>query len=448
MQEIWVEVKKKIAQRIPKNSYSLWIKPIQFLKKKGNVIYLGCPNKFSCRWVLENYKELIKECFCSLSGEKLELEFKVIPKQKESSSEILYSPEQMYISESFKVKGPKRLRLNQNFVFEKFVVGPCNEFAYNASTAFAQSEQWGYGSLFVLANTGLGKTHLSQAVGHWILNKKPATRVVYVTVEDFMNELIYAIRTKQVDSFKEKYRKDCDVLLLEEVHFLSGKEKTQIELAHILDFLMNDNKKVIFTSCLPPNKIPKLTKELSSRLSSGLITPIDFPDYETRCKIISQKARDQRLNLSEDIIDFLATKITKDIRHMESVINCLKAKAELMNAKIDIDLAKEVISHLLPTEQTITLQDIMELVCKYYRIDPDILRSRSRKKNHSIARNIYIYLARKYTNSSVIEIAETINRTHSTVIYAFENIKNKIKTDDNIKKQMAFLDNKISTLKC
>ncbi|RLB10671.1 MAG: chromosomal replication initiator protein DnaA [Deltaproteobacteria bacterium] len=446
MQELWEEVKKKIAQRIPKNSYSLWIKPIHFLRKTGNTIYLGCPNKFSCKWVSENFLDLIRECFFDISEHKFDFEFKVIPKHRDTKSKILYSPDQMYISDNFVVRGPKRLHLNQNFVFEKFVVGPCNEFAYNASTTFAQSEEWNYGTLLMLASPGLGKTHLSQAVGHWILNKKPDTKVVYVTAEDFMNELIHAIKTKQIDSFKERYRKSCDVLLLEEIHFLSGKEKTQIELVHTLDSLINAKKKVIFTSCLPPNKIPNLSKQLSSRLSSGLITPINFPDYETRFKIISQKAKENRLNLSDEIIDFLASKITKDVRQMESVIKCLKAKAELMKAKIDLDLAEEIVSHFISPEPTISLEDIMNLVCKYYKIDPDSLRSKSRKRLYSNARNIYVYMARKYTDKPISEIAKSINRTHSTAIHAFEKIKDLLEKDANIRKQIAFLNHKINEM--
>ena len=446
MQEVWEEVKNRIKQRVPKNTFSLWIKPIQFLKKKDNTIFLGCPNKFSCRWVSENYLDLIRDAFFHILDERLDFQFKVIPKKRETK-DMLNSPNQMYINEAFKISGPRRLRLNKDFVFERFIVGPCNEFAYNASTTFAASDEWNYGTLFMLANTGLGKTHLSQAVGHWIINQKPETKVLYVTVEDFMNELIYAIRTKQVDYFKERYRRSCDVLLLEEVHFLSGKEKTQIELAHTLDCLINDKKKVIFTSCLPPNKIPRLSKELISRFASGLITPIDPPDYETRFRIISRKALEQGLNLNDEIIHFLASNITKDIRYMESVINCLRAKAELMKARIDLDLAKEIITHLVPKESTITLEDIMKLICRYYKLDPDTLRSKSRKKIHSIARNIYIYLARKYTNKSLTEIAKTINRTHSTVIYAIETIKNKIKKDMRIRNQIAFLNNKINEIK-
>ncbi len=444
MEEVWAEAKNKIKQRIPKNSFSLWIKPIQFLRKKGNVIFLGCPNKFSCKWVSENYLDVIREVFSHLVDRKLDFEFKVIPRNRQPKNTGLTPPNQLYINDAFRRNGPKRLRLNQNFIFEKFVVGPCNEFAYNASTTFAASDEWSYGTLFMLAGTGLGKTHLSQAVGHWILKQKPDIRVVYVTVEDFMNELIYAIRTKQVDSFKERYRKSCDVLLLEEIHFLSGKEKTQIELAHTLDSLINEKKKVIFTSCLPATKIPRLSKELSSRLTSGLITPIDFPDYETRFKIMSQKAVDQGVNLDEEIIHFLASRITKDIRHMESVINCLRAKAELMKAKINLDLASEVVAHFIPSESTISLEDIMKIICRYFRLDPELLRSKSRKKAYCTARNIYVYLARKHTDKSLAEIARTINRTHSTAIYAFEKIKKGLKNNTEIKKQVLFLDSKVS----
>jgi len=447
MKDIWAAVKKRIEKRIPKNSYSLWIKPIQFLQKKGNTIYLGCPNKFSCKWISENYYSVIKDCFFEVTKERYEIKLKVIPRQKEDRSRSIYTPDQLFINDVFQAKGPRRIRLNQNFVFERFVVGPCNEFAYHASTEIAKSEEWRYGALFLLGETGLGKTHLSQAVGHWILNKDPEKRVIYVTAEDFMNELIYSIRRKQVDSFKERYRKACDVLLLEEVHFLSGKEKTQIELAHTIDSLINDGKKIIFTSSLPPNKIPRLSKELTSRFSSGLITPIDFPDYETRFKIVSQKSKEKKINLTEDIIDFLASKIKRDIRQIESIINYLKARSEMMKQKIDLDLVKEAVAHFVPEEEKIiSLGEIMDIVCKHYRIDPDNLRSRSRKKIYTNARNIYVYLARKYTDKSITEIGKSINRAHSTVTYGLEKVKQGIKQNSEIKKQIEFLDKKINDI--
>ncbi len=439
MEDIWEKVKDRIKERIPLRSYLLWIKPIKFVQKKGRSIILGCPNRFSCKWIEQNYLHLLKETFSSLLDEKIQIQLRVIPK-KEEKKEM----QQLYLGDSFRYE---KIRLNKNFVFEKFVVGPCNEFAYNASSAFAKNENWNYGILLMLAEPGLGKTHLSQAAGNLILSKNPALKVVYITVEDFLNDLIYAVRTKQIESFKERYRKSCDVLLLEGIHFLSGKERTQIELAYTLDCLVNERKKVIITSCIPPNKIPGLSKELCSRLTSGIIASIKPPDYETRFKIILRKSMEQGIKLKEEIIHFLASKITKDVRQMESVITCLKAKADLMKAEIDLELAEETVSQIIPPESfSDVLDKIMEVVCRYFKTDPEELCSNSRKKIPSMARSIFVYLAKKHTDKSFEEIAKKIKRSHSTAIYAIESLKKKMDKDLKIKSQVELLDKKVSEI--
>jgi chromosomal replication initiator protein len=322
-------------------------------------------------------------------------------------------------------------------------VGKCNEFAYSASKALALERHPPYSSLFILANTGLGKSHLSQAAGHAILKNDPNLRVYYITAEDFVNEMIYALRNNRIDEFKNKYRRSCDVLLLEEVHFLGGKEKTQLELGYTLDALSNDRKRIIFTSSLLPKDIPNLTKGLSSRLTSGIITTLEKPGYQTRVKILEKKSAEQNLVLSEEIIHLLAKNLTGDIRQMESALSCLKAKSELMKANMDVPLAKDVLCCHVPVPGAIAMEDIRKLVCQYFKVDPHLLKSKSRKQIHAYPRNVYVYLCRQHTDKTVEEIGKSLNRKHSTVLYASEVIEHKMKVDPRVRNQVNFLSEKL-----
>ena len=299
----------------------------------------------------------------------------------------------------------------------------------------------------MLANTGLGKSHLSHAVGHAILEKNPRIRVFYITAEDFTNEMISSLKSNRIDEFKNKYRRLCDVLLLEEIHFLSGKEKTQVELGYTLDTLANDNKKILFTSSILPKDIPRMSKGLSSRISSGLVTTISKPDYYTRVKILKKKASEENIALSEEIIHLLASRLKRDIRQMESALKYIEAKSELLKARIDLDLAKDVVNCLVSGESSIMLEDIKKLVSKYYKVDPEMLQSKSRKKVYAYPRNIYIFLCRQHTDETLENIAQTVNRSHSTVLYASELVEHKTKTDQKMRSQIEFLSTKLVDMK-
>ncbi|MCP4606990.1 MAG: chromosomal replication initiator protein DnaA, partial [Proteobacteria bacterium] len=302
---------------------------------------------------------------------------------------------------------------------------------------------WNYNSLLMLAHTGLGKSHLSQAAGHAVLEGNVDSRVYYLTAEDFTNEMIYSLKNNSIEGFKDKYRRCCDVLIMEEVHFLSGKEKIQAELGFTLDALANDNKKIIFTSSLLPKDIPRMSKELSSRLGSGLVTSITPPDYETRVKILTNKASEHDIVLSEAIIDLLASRLKRDVRQMESALKCLKARSELLKVKIDFDLAEEVVNSLVPRVTEVGLGEIKDLVCKYYKVGPEIFRSKSRKKIHSYPRNIYVYLCRRFTDETLEKIARTINRSHSTALYSAELIESKMKSNAAMRRQVDFFSRQI-----
>lgn len=444
MSAVWNSLRAEVRANLPEKNYSLWINPIRLLQESGDTLLLGCPNKFSLNWVLENYRGLLEEKLSQLSEGRLRLEFKVgAPEKKIPPGGPGEGAEQLVLP-NLPVRALRGLRpLNHGFTFERFVVGRCNEFAYSASRAFAHGDSSAYNPLLILANTGLGKSHLSQAVGHAMLESNPGARVHYVTAEDFVNEMISSLKNNSIQEFKDKYRRSCDALLLEGVHFLSGKEKMQAELGYTLDALENAQKRIIFTSALPPKDIPNLSRELASRLTSGLITTLERPEYETRLKILENKAAEEKLPISEQILHFLAEKLTGDVRQIESALRCLKAKSELLKVKMDMDLVREVLRCIVPEQDAAGLEEIRSLVCRYFKVDPSALESKSRKAIHTYPRNVYVYLCRQHTAVTVEEIGKSIKRNHSTVLYACEVMEQKMKADVKVKNQVEFLRKKL-----
>lgn len=447
MSSRWEKVKNHIRERLPENSFSLWINPITLLNESEDALVLGCPNKFSMNWVMENYIGIMEEELGSMGNKNYKIMLEVrTPEKREVAPGPLEQSRQLTLPNlgTNKINGGRTF--NKEFTFNRFVVGSCNEFAYTASKALASGESWSYDSLFILANTGLGKSHLSQSIGHAILENNIDVRVNYITAEDFVNEMVFAIKNNRTEEFKKRYRRSCDVLILEEVHFLSGKEKTQQELGHTLDILANDGKKIIFTSVLLPKDIPNMSKELSSRLTSGIITTLERPDYDTRINIIERKSSEQNLCLSDDIKHLFAKNLTRDVRQIESVIRCLKAKSELLKAKIDLSLAKEVIKCHVEDHNQVSIEGIKKIICQYFKIDPAVLQSKSRKMIYSYPRNMYVYLCRNYSSATLEEIGRSVNRNHSTIVYSSEVIERKIRLDNRAKNQVNFLKEKIKEM--
>lgn len=447
MNKVWEEVKNRIKDKVPERSFALWINPLTFLEEKTDALVLGCPNKFSLNWIMENYMDIMEETLSKIPSSNFRLILKVkAPEKREAIPDLFKEIKQLTLPNLPKKGSTGRKRFNKEFTFDRFVVGNCNEFAYSASKALALGGTWSYDSLFLLANTGLGKSHLTQSIGHAILDHDPKIRAYYITAEDFVNEMIFALKNNRIEEFKNRYRYSCDVLLLEEVHFLNGKEKTQLELEHTLDALANDHKKIIFTSSLLPRDIPKMTKELRSRLTSGIITTIEKPDYNTRVKIIEKKSSEQNISLSDDIVHYFAKYLTRDVRQIESALRCLRAKSEFLKEKIGLDLAKEVMTCHVSYKHNISTSDIKKVICQYFKIDPIMLRSNSRKKIHSYPRNVYVYLCRQLTDSTLENIGKSIDRKHSTVLYSYEVIERKIKNDNTFKNQLDFLKQKLNEM--
>jgi len=445
MTEMWEEIKRQVRSAVSEQSFSLWIKPITFQELPDSTVVVECPNKFSLNWVKEHYADILQKKVRDVKGVSFDVTFAAkTPSPREPIPKVVRESRQLAFPNMRRSGMMTAGWLNNGLTFDRFVVGKCNEFAYTVSKSVSSGTELVYSPLLMLANTGLGKSHLSYAIGHDILRRDPNRRVYYTTAEEFINEMVFALKNGKIEEFKNKYRRSCDVLLLEEIQFLSGKEKTQRELEYTLDALANSKKTIIFTSSVPPKDIPSLRKGITSRLTSGIITTMNRPDFETRAKIAEKKAAEMKLSLSDEVLQLLSKHLARDVRQIESALSCLKAKSELLKEKITTGLAMEVIKCHVGEPAGKSLEDIMSLLCRYFNLDADTLASRSRKKVHAYPRNLYAYLSRRFTDATLDEIGKSINRNHSTVLYAAEVIAGKIKTDKSVKNQVDFLSSKIN----
>jgi chromosomal replication initiator protein len=289
----------------------------------------------------------------------------------------------------------------------------------------------------------LGKSHLSQAVGNYSSRQD---RVIYLTAEDFANEMVQSLRQGQMERFKEKFRRQCDVLLLEGVHFLSGKEKIQAELCYTLDCLADQGKKLVFTSPYLPKEIPSLKKELQSRLSCGVISPINPPDFSTRVNILIQKANQRRAQVPTEVLEYLASCLTQDIRQMLSALGNLLAKSNLLKKPINLSLAEEVVRDFQASTFSISVEAIQQLTCQVYKLTLNELTGPSRKKGLVRTRNLAIYLCRHYTPKTLKDLARAFRRTHSTVLHALESVEQEIKQASGVAQELEFLEQKLQNL--
>jgi len=420
--------KGALKERLPEAVYRVWFSEIG-VNIKGRRLILEVANEFAKNWIKENYQELISAVAQDLGF--YEWDFQVVPKGKPEQMVIPYSP--------LEVIGRK---LSPKYTLEDFVVGKCNELAYKVSLRFVEEPPKG-GLVYFYGNFGLGKTHLSQAIAN-ALYQKGFHRVFYFTAQDFLTYLMKYLKSGSLDVFKSKIQEGCDLLIIDGVHFLSGKEFTQVELAFLLDYLLDYGKNVIFTSLKLPKDMVDFDTTLKSRLNAGLILRLNQPDFETRKKIIRFKAKKLGYSLPYDVVEYLARMVRGDIRQIESVVNGLIARAKLLNEPITILLAKELLSEVSETkEEAQDIEVFVERVCKFFGIEKSSLFSNSRKKELMLARQILIYLLKKHTQRSLKEIAEIFKKEHSTIIYHLKCMEKKLAEDRALKFKVELLTREV-----
>jgi chromosomal replication initiator protein len=420
----------------------MWIEPITCEMIADDEITLCCTNSFSRKRIQDLYGNLISSELNKATGIAFKIKYSICSRSKQSNGNGCVQEQQLYLP-NMNIRSHSGRYLRKEFTFDQFVVGGNNDFAYTASLAYASRKESQQTALYLLSSTGMGKSHLSQAIGHHILSAFPTERVYYITAEDFTNEMIQAIRNGSINKFKEKFRTKCDVLLLEDVHFLSGKERTQIELALTLDSLYDANKKLIFTSCYSPNKIPSIKDTLRSRFAGGLISTIDPPDFKTRVKIIKTKAALKGFTIPDDVVQYLAGELIENVRQLESGLIGVTAKSSYLGTPIDRELAESVVKNIASLQKKITIDSIKKLVCHHFKISVAEIVSRSRKQNIVRPRQIAMYLSRKYTDQPLQAIGKHFNRYHATALHSIRSVKKGLKDNTVMKQQVKIISDKI-----
>ncbi len=478
MELSWEKAKFQIKKSIPEHSYRMWIEPLALLECDAAGITLGTPNDYFIKRIKENYLDIFKREFSNL-GRSIDIKFQVngkhdtkgskkSPDQKKGqpAKQPAKSPANNLIKSKFgsaypalavrQWKKPEQATLpgldasfnggrmlKKGYTFDDFVVGDNSNFAYSASLSLAQGNKNGAGILYLLGKTGLGKSHLSQAVGHHMMANKISNRVYYVTAEDFTNEMIFSLRNHTIERFKEKYRSKCDVLILEDIHFLSGKIATQKELAITLDYLLDADKKIIFSGCELPDEIPKLNDQLKSRLSMGLVTEIEAPDYKTRLRILKKKSNTLGCKVPMMVNEYIAQELCDDVRQLESGLFGVVAKGQIMGRNIDIELAKSVLDNITKNRKRISIDLIKQLVCSEFSISEQDIMSKSRKRIIVKPRQVAMFLAKKYTDQPIKKIGSSFKKYHATAIYSVNAIEKEIKQRGVLCEQINYISKKI-----
>jgi chromosomal replication initiator protein len=426
MGDVWEEALGQLRERLGKQNFDTWIKPIRIEKGSGGEVRLSVPNKFFRDWLTEHFLAVIEETLTSLWGYTAKVSL-VVNQELQPSRRI----EKRENKERHQLQ--RVTNLVSKYTFDTFVVGASNQFAHAASMAVANQPGEHYNPLFIYGGVGLGKTHLINAIGHKIMERRPAAKVVYLSSESFMNELIASLRRDRMDEFKARFR-NTDVLILDDVQFLAGKERTQEEFFHTFNSLYESHKQIVITSDKFPKEIPDLEDRLRNRFEWGLIADIQPPDVETRVAILQKKAEAEGVPLPHEVAIFIASHIDSNVRELEGSLTRLGAFASLTKADITVELAKEVLQNTLKgSSREVTIENIQKTICDYFNIKLGDLKSKKRTRDIALPRQVAMYLCRKYTSVSFPAIGYKFgNRDHSTVIHASKAIEKRIKEDPSI----------------
>lgn len=342
-------------------------------------------------------------------------------------------------------EGDQPLPLNPDYIFEQFVTGPCNRLPHAASVAVAEQPGKAYNPLFIHGGVGLGKTHLLQAVCQKVLDRAPESRILYLSCDTFINQFISSVENGDMNQFRHRYR-HVDVLVIDDIHFLRGRDRTQEEFFHTFNTLYQGQKQIILSADCPPNEIPELEERLISRFNSGLVARVEKPCYETRVAILQKKARMRGLTLADDVVCYIAAKLETNTRELEGAITKLQGMGLLQQGKIDLELAKAALGDVAtPEQKRITIQQIFDLVTAYYSVRPADLQSKRRHKSIAFPRQVCMYLARRHTRYSLEEIGGYFGgRDHSTVLHAVRTVDEDTKTDPEIARQLVHLESALT----
>ncbi|MCS0670778.1 chromosomal replication initiator protein DnaA [Cytobacillus firmus] len=434
--DLWNNALANIEKKISKPSFDTWLKSTKAHSLQGDTLIVKAPNEFARDWLEERYSQLISGILYDITGEELGVKF-IIPQNQSEEEVDLPLPPKKKKPEEEQPELPLTM-LNPKYTFDTFVIGSGNRFAHAASLAVAEAPAKAYNPLFIYGGVGLGKTHLMHAIGHYVLDHNPSAKVVYLSSEKFTNEFINSIRDNKAGDFRDKYR-NVDVLLIDDIQFLAGKEQTQEEFFHTFNTLHEESKQIIISSDRPPKEIPTLEDRLRSRFEWGLITDITPPDLETRIAILRKKAKAEGLDIPNEVMLYIANQIDSNIRELEGALIRVVAYSSLINKDINADLAAEALKDIIPSSKpkVITIHEIQRVVGEHFNVKLEDFKAKKRTKSVAFPRQIAMYLSRELTDFSLPKIGEEFGgRDHTTVIHAHEKISKMLQSDSQFEKQL------------
>lgn len=445
--ELWTATLEKVEEKVSKPSFDTWLKNTKAEKLQEDTLIVSAPNEFARDWLEGRYTILISEILFEITGASLNTKF-VIPETNEGSDNVNTTPKSIpTVSTNQDTVAPKTM-LNSNYTFDTFVIGSGNRFAHAASLAVAEAPAKAYNPLFIYGGVGLGKTHLMHAIGHYVRDHNPNANVVYLSSEKFTNEFINAIMDNKTINFRNKYR-NVDVLLIDDIQFIAGKESTQEEFFHTFNTLHEENKQIIISSDRPPKEIPTLEDRLRSRFEWGLITDITPPDLETRSAILSKKAKAEGLDIPNEVMLYIANQIDTNVRELEGALIRVVAYSSLVNQDIDASLAADALKDIIPSKKPkmITIQKIQQVIGEKYNIRQDDFIAKKRTKSIAFPRQIAMYLSREMTDLSLPKIGEEFGgRDHTTVIHAHEKIARMLENDTSLNQDIEDVKEQLKSL--
>jgi chromosomal replication initiator protein len=442
-EQIWQAAQEELRFQLSKPSYESWLKNASLVGRERNAFKIGVPTKLAKDWLEDRYSAMIKETLSAIVSEDVSVSFEVLPQSESSSRRAAMAVAVAEREEAAVVQEEEPVldeasQLNPKFQFQHFVVGNNSRFAHAACRAVAETPAKAYNPLFLYGGVGLGKTHLMHAIGHAVLDKQHRRKVAYVTSEKFMNEMISSIQEGRMNDFRTRYR-TVDVLLVDDIQFLAGKDRTQEEFFHTFNSLHELNRQIVISSDRPPKEIPTLEDRLRSRFQWGLIADIQPADFETRVAILKSKVGPYARLVPEDVLSFIAHKIQKNIRELEGALIRVIAHASLNRTAVNVDMAAKLLQDVIPSTETRTLSidTIARTVASFYHISLEEMKGKRRDKHIVFPRQVAMYLIREETASSLPAIGQAFGgRDHTTVLHSYEKISTEAREDQRLQSDL------------
>ncbi|MDD4734818.1 MAG: chromosomal replication initiator protein DnaA [Kiritimatiellae bacterium] len=447
--ELWSKSCKQLAGILSSDVYDRWIALIEARTWEGNQLQLAVPNGFYQHWLEENYLPLIKDAVATVCGQNLDISILVEQIERKTTTEEVEKKNPSVQAPSGKpsakpAKPTEELKLNPNYTFESFVVGPSNNFAHAAALAVAQSPAKAYNPLFIYGGSGLGKTHLMQAVGHAVVGRRSRARISYISSETFVNEYIDALQKGRLVDFRKRYR-SVDVLLIDDIHFLSNKERMQEEFFHTFNVLFDAHKQIVLTSDRPASEIPNLEQRLVSRFEWGLVTDLNVPDVETSIAILRKKQMLLNIQLPDELLTYMAERIRSNIRRLEGALIRAASYSSLTGSQLTVESLDELLRSIFDQEkkEDLSVERIQRTVSDHYDIRLSDMTRKCRTQAVAFPRQVAMYLCRTLTEQSTPVIGNAFGRDHATVIYACRKVTERLNSEPALRETISRLNQKL-----